>query len=291
MILLTLAFFVASRTTGSGWLVVLVALSLGVIAVGILGPIFSLRTVAVDVEAPTDALAGRPFDIRFRVETRSRVHVTSVEPVGTTVSASGGTGDLRVIAARRGLLHEVAIEVRSGAPFGLAWATRRIELALPHPIEVAPRVTPARLPAAVSVARPGEEHRGSRQGQGETVRTVREYSVGDPIRLMHWPATARSDQPIVKELESPDAPLLTVRVDLNTNADEAERRASVAAGLVQAGLAAGRPVALHTAEAGGPHAGFVGSMLEAGRRLARATHGPLPASTESAGTTIVAGVS
>lgn len=91
--------------------------------------------------------------------------------------------------------------------------------------------------------------------------------------MIHWPATARLNHPVVKELESPDAPHLVIRLDLNCPPDEADHRAGLAYGHVQRGLAAGVPVRLLTAERSGPHAGAVGSMLEAGRRLAYATSG------------------
>ena len=91
--------------------------------------------------------------------------------------------------------------------------------------------------------------------------------------MIHWPATARLNYPVVKELESPEAPHLVVRLDLNCPPDEADQRASLAYGHVQRGLTAGVPVLLLTAERSGPHAGAVGSMLEAGRRLAYATSG------------------
>ncbi|MDH3305925.1 MAG: DUF58 domain-containing protein, partial [Acidimicrobiia bacterium] len=250
-----------------------------------------VRRVSATAAGPTDAVAGRPFDIEVTVLRGSHIELKPLLPVGEAHSVGEpSAGLLRVVAPVRGLLTSARIEFASAAPFGLARARSVVDVPLAHTIEVAPRVIPVRLPPARAVSVPGDDSRGNRHGQGETVRTVREYMPGDPMRMMHWPATARADQPIVKELEAPDAPHLVIRVDLNAPFDEAERRASEAAGLVLAGLAAGLPVSLHTAEGAGPHAGPAGSMLEAGRRLARAIGGPLPPlEVDARSTVIIAG--
>ena len=104
----------------------------------------------------------------------------------------------------------------------------------------------------------------------DTVRGVRDYATGDPIRIVHWPATARWGELMVKELEDPTAPEIVISVDLRGQPDRTEAAASLAAGLARAGLQVGLAVSLLTAETGGPRAGPVSTPVQAGRRLARA---------------------
>jgi uncharacterized protein (DUF58 family) len=109
---------------------------------------------------------------------------------------------------------------------------------------------------------------------------VRDYVDGDPIRLVHWPSTARTGSVMVRELEGPEQPRLLVVVDLRGAASEAELAASRAAGLAIAAIQAGVRVDLATAEADGPVTGIVRTPTEVGRRLARATDGaPTPPPT------------
>ena len=164
------------------------------------------------------------------------------------------------------------VETSSG--LGLAWAHRTIEVPLARPLEVAPRPTPVTLPQSATTSGEGESAVGGRHNDGETVRAVREYRLGDPVRMIHWGVTARRGQLVVKELEAPQSPSLVVSLDLRGLS--AEQNASLAAGYVAAGLRSGLPVILHTMEPSGPHRGGVGSNLEAGRRLARAVAGRLP---------------
>lgn len=280
---LSLAFVVASRTTGAGWLTVLLAISLGLLAVGVLGPWMACRRMTLTAEAPEDAVAGRPFQVGLTLSgqpqfTRVRLLKPDSEWIGATVPAEGR---IRAVAQRRGLIRTITAELSTASPIGLVWVTRQVAVPLATPVAVAPRVESVALAAVTSSPATGSEAVGRRTGSGETVRSIRDYQQGDSLRMIHWPATARMNQPVVKELESPDAPHLVVRLDLNCPPDEADRRASRAYGHIQKGLTAGVPVRLLTAEQSGPHAGAVGSMLEAGRRLAYATSG-VPASLPEA---------
>lgn len=272
---LGIAFLIASRTTGAGWLTVLLAMAAGLLATGAIGPWLAIRRITIAATAPNDAVAGRPFSIKLAIDGPSLfVQVRLLKPASERVGANLPTvGGLQAVADRRGVITQVVAEVSTASPVGLVWASRQIIVALPTPVAVAPRVGPVAFAVATSSPATGSEAIGRRVGAGETVRSIRDYRQGDSLRMIHWPATARLNQPMVKELESPDAPRLVVRLDLNCAPDEADWRAAIAYGHVQRGLAAGVPVRLLTAERSGPHGGAVGSMLEAGRRLAHATNG------------------
>jgi uncharacterized protein (DUF58 family) len=118
---------------------------------------------------------------------------------------------------------------------------------------------------------------------------VRDYTPGDPLRHVHWPATARLGAVMVKEFEQPERPHLELVVDLRGPAPAAEDAAERAMGVLCDALAQGIDVTLSTAEAGGPRRALVTSRLDGGRRLARATAGPLPAASPGGSTVVISG--
>ena len=283
---MTLALQVISRTTGSGWLVVVVSglLALQGLAAGL--PALALASIEVSVRAPRDAVAGRPVPLTVSVGGRARsVKMRLVTPAAGWVRLDGpGTGPVAAVPARRGLVGHVEVELRSAAPFGLIWWRRRLRVPLARPLEVGP--DPLALSAHPPAdAEPGPAATGLRaQPSPELVRGLRDYVPGDARRLVSWVATARHGRLMVKELENPAAtPRLTVVVDLRGDEAAAEVAASRAAGLALAALGDGAEVVLATAEIGGPRLGGVTSAVQVSRRLARATADGPPAVPEPNG--------
>lgn len=275
-----LALFGIARTTGSGWLIVLLTGIGSVVALAAVLPLFSLRSLTLEASALRDATVGRrtelTVDVRGGAGRLAKLRIVGFDGTWTGV-VTPAAGQLPVVPVRRGVHTSVVVEVRSAAPFGLVWWRHTIEVALPRPWDIGP------APASVSLAAPtGRNDSGRDQGRAtvapaDVVRSVRDYTPGDPIKVVHWAATARAGELMVKELESPVMPALCVAVDLRGPvADAVEAAASRAAGLALAGLAAGVPVLLLTAEAGGPRSGPVASPSEVNRRLARAVGGGLP---------------
>jgi uncharacterized protein (DUF58 family) len=207
------------------------------------------------------ARAGSGVRIRLRLGSNT----------GTWLAAVGVCqGNAMISPPSRGIVTEVTAEVTGSAPLGLVTWSRRIRLLLHAPLEVGP------VPAAVGLNESAEGVVGSDNVRSQaaprhdTFKGVRAYTPGDPIRIVHWPATARWGDLMVKEMEDPTAPELTIVVDLRGEHDRSESAASLAAGLARAGLRAGLAVTLLTAERSGPRIGPVGSPLQVGRRLARA---------------------
>ncbi len=275
------ALFGIARTTGSGWLIVVLTGIGSVVALAAVLPWFGLRRVVVTVEAPREGTVGRTAELVLDVSSGRAARPVKLLPLGFEGPWTGvvtpARGALALIPMRRGVYTSVLLDVRSAAPLGLVWWRRRILAELPRPFEVGPQPAESRLQAPS-----GEDDNGTEDGRvssalADAVKTVREYHPGDPIKLVHWAATARAGELMVKELESPVAPVLCIAVDLRGTADAVEDAASRAAGLALAGLAAGLPVHLLTAEATGPRSGLVSAGSEINRRLARAIGGALPA--------------
>jgi uncharacterized protein (DUF58 family) len=253
---------------------------LGVFIVGTAWPIVAVRRIGVEIDAPRDLTVGDRSSLALRFAGPvSRFEVRVLDPPGPWHSAtSPGHGTVDHVATRRGVFDVVRVELRSTAPLGVVAAHRVVDVELVRPTEVAPK--PWRtgwhpdavpLPGALSpnVAAPQA---------GDVVRAVRPYVSGDPAHLVHWPSSARTGGLVVKELEPPTPTGLAIVVDLRGDPLDAERVASYAAGAARSVLGAGGAVLLVTCEDRGPVVATVSSVLDAGRRLARAVPGaPSPA--------------
>jgi uncharacterized protein (DUF58 family) len=272
------ALYVIARSTGAGWDIVILCAMVAVLLIGAVWPGIALIGVRATARTPQDATVGRPLPVDIEITGRARglrVRV-STDPETTSDWARADapcTGATTVLPSRRGVFSGLTVEVRSSSPLGLVAWRRKIRIVTERPLVVAPRplvvhYEPLRGADHEANSRP----RASSSGHEET-RGVREYVDGDPIRLVHWPATARTGTVMVRELEGPQRPRLIVVVDLRGYGPDVETAASRAAGLALAALAHGTRVDLATVEAGGPRTGPVQSPLEIGRRLARAVPG------------------
>ncbi len=282
--LVGLALFIVARTTGAGWDIVLLCGVIAVVITGSMLPALVLSRVTVSASAPSDATVGRPMPIELTVRGHYvKVQVLTFDSDWVRVDAPT-SGPLLVIPHRRGVLDRIRVEVVTAAPLGLARWRRRIRVTLPAPVDVAPRREPTRCPIVVGDTQMPSELAHLASGGTELTRGVREYSDGDPIRAVHWPATARTGVVMVREYEGPRRPLVILVVDLR-GADP-ELVASRAAGMADDALRAGARVELATAEVDGPRLGAVPTPLHVGRRLARAVVGPPAQGPFPAGATV-----
>lgn len=287
----SIALYVIARTTGAGWDIVILSTLVAVLVVAAIWPSLVLCWVRVRAEAPPDAMVGRPLPMRIELRGRARgLRVrTLTGPSAWYRADAPSAGTVTVVPLKRGVFSEIVVEVRSASPLGLVGWRRRFRVPLARPLEVAPRPLTVRYEPRRGSDREAEARPRSSSSGHEVTRGVREYVDGDPIRLVHWPATARTGTVMVRELEGPQRPRLLVVVDLRryvANADDdVEVAASRAAGLAIAALADGTLVDLATVEPGTTRHGPVRTPLEVGRRLARAlpgtpAPGPMPAGSE-----------
>jgi uncharacterized protein (DUF58 family) len=284
------ALYFAARTTGAGWLLVILCALAGVLFVGCVWPRIGLARVRIAAGALHDATVGEPFVLTLRV-TRAGlgVRILPASLAGQPTAAVGDTETTtEVVPDRRGVIDTIQVELASAAPFGLVWWRRRMTVDIDRAIEIAPRAGDTNLPSPPGGAL-GDVAPTSAGTGGDQVRGVRDYTPGDPLRHVHWPATARLGGVMVKEFEQPERPRLELVVDLRGPATAAEHAAERAMGVVCDALAQGIDVTLCTAEAGGPRRAVVTSRLEAGRRLARATAGPLPVASPGESTVVISG--
>ncbi|MDQ4503706.1 DUF58 domain-containing protein [Sinomonas sp. ASV322] len=118
---------------------------------------------------------------------------------------------------RRGLYVLGPVEARSTDVFGLAEQRTRIDAGTRL------TVTPAPVPLAASVLSGLRGIEGSiatrmQANPSEDDVMTREYRHGDPMRRVHWAATARHGQLMVRQEESATSPEATIILDLRREA-------------------------------------------------------------------------
>lgn len=246
----------------------------GVLIVGVVWPLVTVRRISLSVISPRDVTVGQRVPLTVTISgARHGCEVRALDPTGPWHRAVDGEGELLHLADRRGLFPLMRVEVRVTAPLGVLAAHRVHAIDLPVIVEVAPRALDISwLPAPAPVAG-GALHVAVGAPSGDLVRSVRPYEQGDPAHLVHWASTARTGALVVREMEPPVPVGQAIVVDLRRLGAEAERAAAYALGAAQSVLAAGGELVLATCEAAGPVTGAVRTPLDAGRRLARAVPG------------------
>ena len=122
-------------------------------------------------------------------------------------AASGYTLTYHVLPPQRGQYQWRTLQLRFQSPWGLSWcdAQRPLETA----VEVYPDLIGLRqLSIRLSLESTGTLQRRHRIG-GTEFAELRDYAVGDDVRLMDWKASARRQRPVVRLLEPErDQPLI-----------------------------------------------------------------------------------
>ena len=290
-------WWLVAHSSGQGWVQALGDLVFGALLVGVAGPGVALRRVRLAVRrVPTDASAGLPVPVE--VTASARVRIRPVQPAGPEqLAGPARRGDpardaLVLLPARRGRHRELVLDVATAAPFGIQWWTRRVRLALPEPLHVAPRAGTAEPLGALGAGEDRSDGRPAtrRSERSGDLRAPRPYRPGDARNRVHWPASAHTGELMVRETEAPPAEPVEVTVVLPADPDAAERLAGDALATLVELLGRGAPTVLCTDEAAGPVRAPVADRVAAGRRLAAAVpaggHPGGPASRESAGISV-----
>jgi len=163
----------------------------------------------------------------------------------------------RLPTERRGVFPIGPMSATVADPFGLAARTRRI--ATETELTVYPRVDPiVALPQTIGHdPHAGADHPTAVGLAGEDFYALRAYEVGDDLRKVHWPSTARLDELMIRQEEMPWQGRATVLLDGRAGvhtAESFELAVSAAASLVAASWRRGALVRL--VSTGGLDSGF-----------------------------------
>jgi uncharacterized protein (DUF58 family) len=130
----------------------------------------------------------------------------------TLARAATSLRTYRLPTSQRGTYSVGPVEIPKADPFGLC---RRVTaLGDPQVISVHPRVLSLRpLPTGTSQNLEGPSSDTSPQGS-VTFHRLREYVIGDDLRTVHWPSTARLGKLVVRHYVDTAQPYTVVLVDL-----------------------------------------------------------------------------
>ncbi|WP_312182789.1 DUF58 domain-containing protein, partial [Arthrobacter sp.] len=194
------------------------------LALRLLRPVFSVQRVF----SPTSAEAGnavsislsvtpvRPFggsaQMREGLPARFGASPEFRFPAGRTDAGGASRYEYRLRSSRRGLYRIGPVSAGFQDPFGLALL--RHTIGGTDALVVKP--APAELPAAVLDGLRGADGSVSTRLQGIPSQddvTTREYRHGDPMRRVHWSATARHGKLMVRQEETVTTPRATIVLD------------------------------------------------------------------------------
>ncbi|MBV9040023.1 MAG: DUF58 domain-containing protein [Acidimicrobiia bacterium] len=171
-----------------------------------------------------------------------------VSPLSPAESARAA---YRLPTERRGIFTLGPLEASVSDPFGLASRTLRVAPA--SELTVYPRVDSiAPLPhTRGDDPLSGADHPTGVALSGEDFYALRAYEVGDDLRRVHWPSTARLDELMIRQNEMPWQARVTVLLDVRRHAhsgESLELAVSAAASVVAACWQRGSLVRLVTTD-------------------------------------------
>lgn len=258
-VLLLCALDVAFLATSYSNLFFLLLVFCGVLGcLGLFWTVRNVRTVDVQLLALPAAAAEQPRPLQLGVQARPGRRAFDVAIQLTTDAACSEVAHVpelhadTVVAATlapqaRGVQRVLGLQLVSRFPFGLFQVTRKV------PLDGELVTFPKPLPLDQVHARGGagdpeaDALRFALQGQrSHAIAGLRPFRSGDPTTDIHWKATARRGQPIVKEREHDAGDTLELLLDRRCAPAELERALSLATTLLQEAVAAERPVQLRS---------------------------------------------
>jgi uncharacterized protein (DUF58 family) len=242
-ILLTLGVGVAAINTGNNLLYVALSMNLSLIVLsGILSEL-CIRGVAIEVRLASEAFSSRDSLLAVTCSARGKRFAPTAISVSTgffgarqtvrfpEIPAGGSvTRILPVRPARRGRLFPGSCSVSTLFPFALFEKSMDVYplsslLVYPEPSQ--------EESAAAGESAPDPAGAVRIQGrEGTEIRGAREHAPADPVRDIHWKASARMGKWMVKERERESAPVEDMRLPVPCEAAEFERLVSRACAFV-----------------------------------------------------------
>jgi uncharacterized protein (DUF58 family) len=246
-----IALLIVARLLGIGELYVFGAVALGLVAVAALYVRLTRLDLQVDRTVhPARVHAGQVSRVEVRIRNLRRTDTPVLrlrDPVSGTAGAellvppldmgAASSATYRLPTDRRGIVRVGPLQVVITDPFGLAQASTtaapRVE------VTVFPRVDDIRPVPFTTGNDPlaGVLHPHELGRVGDDFYALRPYVVGDDLRRIHWPSTARHDELLVRQQEQPWQGRTTVLLDVRRashDAESLEGAVSAAASIVTA---------------------------------------------------------
>jgi uncharacterized protein (DUF58 family) len=224
VLLCSLLAIVAGQWAGYPVIRVLGAVGVGAVLGSVLATARGPRVTVTREVYPGRVERGRPALARLRVRStaswrlrgflaldRAGRDVRTVA-VHALLPGAESTYHYELPTTTRGLMSVGPLTLHRVDPFGLA--RNKVSAGETKTLWVHPRVYPA---LARIGGHPRHHHEGSATDEtlhgSLDLKEVREYQPGDEVRSIHWKATARTGQLMVRDYADPDQPRLTVLLD------------------------------------------------------------------------------
>jgi uncharacterized protein (DUF58 family) len=203
----------------------------------------SVRALRFERYAPPAVQVGEPVTVEITVWSERRIMrplVTIIDNLPRTLVAQGVRPSLPVAPSfdqpiqtrytfrpmRRGRYKWSGLRVRGTDALGLVNRERTYRS---DPVELT--VYPAPIPVSVEISPiagwgTSDLDSGRARGTGLEMRSIREYTPGDPLRYVHWPTSARSNTLMVKEFETGSGVRLNFLIQRSQGTDIGSEQAS-----------------------------------------------------------------
>ena len=250
-VVLAVIFFVSGRVFGIFELYIVAAAMLALVACATLWVLINWRSLHVQRSVSPDRIHAGATSVVTLSLANERIVPTPVARITDEVSGvvradahvpplwrhRGTRASYRVPTETRGRIEIGPMKTRVTDPFGLASSTRTS--APDASLLVLPRIDPIAPPAQPggSAAQMADRSPGRVGPSGDDFSSLRAYSVGDDLRKVHWPSSARTGDLVVRNEHIPEHGHSLVLLDVRKRAADPEtfeEMVSAAASLVVA---------------------------------------------------------
>jgi uncharacterized protein (DUF58 family) len=188
-----------------------------VLLVGIAWPLASMALLRGRLDLPAEPVReGESFDVPLHLTGPRLLPVAGMTlvldgDVAALSSAADRSTRVTLCPSRRGLYPLTPPRLRCSFPFGL-WTVER-SVVIARPLLVHPRLVPAARLARFQFRAGASVTAGHHPGDDETAG-LRDYRRGDPMRHIHWAATARTGRLIAMDRCRTRAEAVVIRLDV-----------------------------------------------------------------------------
>lgn len=217
---IALSFFGAATNTMAGWLYVLSGVLLSLLGLNLLVSINTLKNLQIRRSKIEPVTTGNDLTIELSITNLSKKNKTLIEIIDHLPPELSGNihyqvetlspqKSLKLTAyahsRKRGIYHWHDITLKTAAPFGLFYSSRR------HSINAKAIIYPQILPLQTCPLVDSLGNQETKQKQREKLsqnategitKALRQYRYGDATRLIHWRSSAKFGELQVRELET-----------------------------------------------------------------------------------------
>lgn len=259
LLFLAAFYFLIATNTQSGWLFILSAFLLGLLAICWLPPRQAARTTKVEREIIGQPQRGVPLRVRLTVRntgTHGLREIVVMQPVSAWAvetrpfrwviprlePGQSVSSDLTITPGKRGEHTLAGSELTFGAPFGLFTVTLKLPdsdsfLVYPKLLNLSAHRQRTRLAGILT-----EFTSPRSKGDSRSLRSLREYQSGDDLRMVHWKSSAKTGGQtlLVREHHAPSRQLSLLVLDSRARDEEGfEKSVMLTASLLWSAYRAG----------------------------------------------------